>query len=422
MGTLNERQLCACGRGPVMTGKGCYACYYNYAPHEPLPAWLLVAIVQDSGQPVPPGLLRQAAAAPGPVLPAPERPAEPPGDGPGPEARCRTCGGAAAYRALCGMCEGREREARRDEWARRGARRYWDDAEAAAARGDRPKRTGRQYARVPQPAAIMAGVLAAEVNLLGGPEGEGKSLLARDWVLAVAAGLAWRGHAAEKRACLYVASEGTHDYAARWQTHPLYENAADNFYVLDEPVSLISAHDVAWLLAEYAAERPGLVVFDVVYGMGMSDDNGVKDALPVIAAMKRISAEWGAATLALGHPPHSGERRLRGSSMWRQLAAVDWHMADGRLSCEKSKIADKRGLGGGYVADYPALRWLGAAEVLGAEAERYGIVQRDIAARPGDTERQRAARLAPVMGVGMSRARQVIRGYLASQGGPGEAL
>jgi hypothetical protein len=117
--------------------------------------------------------------------------------------------------------------------------------------------------------------------------------------------------------------------------HPLWAAACERLLGLDEPVSLMSAADVGGLLDEYSDERPGLAVFDVIYAMGMADDNGIKDVAPVITSLKRISAEWGCATLALGHPGHNGERRFRGSSMWRQLAANEWNLADGELSCEK---------------------------------------------------------------------------------------
>ena len=100
-------------------------------------------------------------------------------------------------------------------------------------------------------------------------------------------------------------------------------------------MNLTSRDDVAWLLREYDAERPGLVVFDVIYGMGMADDSGVKDVGPVIGALKRIAAAWHAATLAIGHPGHNGARRFRGSSMWQQLAMTDWHMSDGLLTCQE---------------------------------------------------------------------------------------
>jgi hypothetical protein len=285
---------------------------------------------------------------------------------------------------------------------------------AEKARGPRIKRTAREYALIPPPPTIMENVLAAEINLLGGPTEAGKSLLARDWALTVATGQEWRGHAvAQPRYVLVVLSEGTHDFAERWMTQPLWQAAQNGIFILDEPVNLVHGDDVDWLLKEYAAERPGLVVFDVIYGMGMADDNGVKDVLPVLASLKRISAEWGAATLALGHPGHNGDRRFRGSSSWRQLAAVEWHMADGLLSCEKSKIANKYRLGAPCVPEYPRLRWPSKEDAIREVGERATHVHLDVEQHPDDSISDRARRLSPMWEVSHGYARRVIRAVLS---------
>lgn len=293
------------------------------------------------------------------------------------------------------------------------------DAEAAvAARGPRIKRNAREFALVERPKIIMDRTLAAEVNLLGGPSEAGKSLLARDWCMSVAAGVPWMEfEVAEQRNVLWIGSEGMHDFDTRFQGHRLWEKAADHIYVLDETVNLTSGTDVQWLLDEYAEERPGLVVFDVIYGMGMADDNGVKDVSPVLAAMKKISAQWGAATLALGHPPGGDQppRRFRGSSMWRQLAYTDWHMASGRLTCEKSKIADKSKLSKSYVREYPAIRWMSTSEVIGNAAAQHAyretLIRNDIVTYPGESDSKRANRLAELMELSPDRVRALIRDF-----------
>jgi hypothetical protein len=280
----------------------------------------------------------------------------------------------------------------------------------AAARGPRPKRRASEYALVEPPPAILDRILAAEVNLLGGPAEAGKSLLLRDWALAVASGQPWRGYpVVERRKVLIVLSEGTHDFAERWVDQPYWQEAADDIFILDEPVDLVHGDDVDWLLKEYADERPGLVGFDVVYGMGMSDDNGVKDVLPVLTAMKKISARWKAATVALGHPGHNGDRRFRGSSSWRQLAAVEFHMAENLLTCEKSKIANKHELSAAYTAAYPGLTWPSKADQIREVSERAAQVQRDVEERPGDSISERARRLAPRWNVSIDHARKLIR-------------
>jgi hypothetical protein len=293
--------------------------------------------------------------------------------------------------------------------ADRISRRLLDEEEAEANRAPRVRRTAREFAKVPPPEIVMAEVLAAEVNLLGGPSAAGKSLLARDWALHVAAGIAWRGHRVPgARGVLWVASEGTHDFADRWQTRPLWEQAADRIFVLDEPVNLLSETDVTDLLAEYAQDDIGLVVFDVIYGMGMADDNGVKEVTPVIHTLKRISREWGAATLALGHNGHNGERRFRGSSMWRQLAAVEHHMNDLRFSCEKSKIGDHRRLGAAYALEYPAVAWRAPMEAVKDEASRRRRIEEDIKRNPTLSDIERARQLAPDFGQKEDTVRKTI--------------
>jgi hypothetical protein len=148
----------------------------------------------------------------------------------------------------------------------------------------------------------------------------------------------------------------------------------------------------------------------------MADDNGVKEVLPVITALKKISAAFGAATLPIGHPPHnSTDRRFRGSSAWRQLAAVEWHMNESILSCEKSKIANTTALARHYSVDYPSLRVTAMSSIGGGGFDERGdMIRMDIKTHPDDSARDRAKRLAPVLGVGIERARQLIREVLSS--------
>lgn len=289
------------------------------------------------------------------------------------------------------------------------ARRELDAEEVEAARGPRTKRTLEEQLAVPPPDVVIEDVLAAEVNLLGGPSEAGKSLLARDWALAVARGESWWKHEVPAaRRVLWVASEGLHDLAERWQSQPGWEETAEHVLVLDEPVDLVRGNDADWLLKEYAEEKPGLVVFDVVYGMGLPDDNGTKDVVPLIGALKRISAEWEAATLAVGHPGHNGERRFRGSSAWRQLAATEWHLAGGTLSCEKSKLADKRRLTVPVQVAYPHLRQAEFGDVAAQVAERSRRIQADLREHPDDSQSARARRLHAGLGVSERTARRLV--------------
>jgi hypothetical protein len=297
------------------------------------------------------------------------------------------------------------------------------ELELAEVQGQRsPRRSAREFAKVPQPEPVIEGVLAADVNLLDGPPEAGKSIVAQEWVFTVATGEPWRGlyqpAGGQVRSVVWVASEGLHDFEVRWVGHPLWERAADRVYVEDQPIDLVRGGDVDWFLDRYrdlgTAVAPktvgvGLVVFDVIYGMGMADDNGTKDVLPVLTSMKRISAELHCATLALGHPPLTGDRRMRGSSNWRALAAVDWHLADGVLSCEKSKIADKHRLGATCRVEYPRVRWLSDTEALASLANRDALIRQDLELYPDESTSERARRLAPVLGLHVDSVRRLVR-------------
>lgn len=309
----------------------------------------------------------------------------------------------------------------KQEKSRRRARRRLDEEEMASARGPRTRRTAREFSTIPKPSVVMDDVLAAEVNLLGGPSAAGKSLIARDWSLHVATGAAWRGHSVtEPRAVLWVVSEGTHDFEERWCGQPLWEKAADQIFIVDEPINLVGRSDVDWLLDEYADVRPGLVIFDVIYGMGLPDDNGTKDVGPLIASLKRISAGFGGGTLAIGHNGHNGERRFRGWSGWRQLAAVEWHMADDSFTCEKSKIADKRRLSASYRVEYPDVVWQTPIEAVADVAGKVELIRRDVAQYPNATHSDRARRLMTALDMQLSTARKFISRVVSQTDGHAE--
>lgn len=252
---------------------------------------------------------------------------------------------------------------------RRVADRELDADEFMAGVGARPKMSMTERMAQDRPATVIDKALAAEVNLLGGPSAAGKSLIAREMALCVGSGEPWLGHdVPEARNVLWLASEGTHDLAERWRSHHLWDAAEGRLWLMEEPFNLLLPAEVDWLLSQYADERPGLVVLDVIYGFGVNDESS-KDVLPAFAAMKKIAAAWGCAVLAIGHTGHDEtQRRFRGSSVWRQLSAVEWHAAEGVLTCEKSKLAAAEALRYPYEVMFPLVRWIGSGEELSAAA------------------------------------------------------
>lgn len=306
-----------------------------------------------------------------------------------------------------------EEQATRDELrkqrVRRNAARQLLDEEMTEAQKNLHMWAGEEFAAQPAPEHIIDSVLAAEVNLIGGPSEAGKSLLARDFCLSVASGTPWNGHAPlARKHIVWVASEGLHDFPMRWTTRPSWNAAKDFVHVIPDPVNLVGNSGTEWLLQQVNGLDVGLFVFDVIYGMGMGDDNGVKDALPVINNLKRISAETGAGTVSLGHPPHDGQRRFRGTSMWRQLAYVEWHMADNLIDQRKSKIGVKEQHSYPYEVAYPDVELLTPAAMSARKAGAEQIVQRYIQSNPYLSDRQVADILSPMLDRSPETLRKIV--------------
>lgn len=292
-----------------------------------------------------------------------------------------------------------QRRALAREADQRWARRTLNEREETEARGERPKRDGAAYAALERPRPVLPGRLAAEVNLLGGPSEAGKSLLARDWALEVAA---------SGRNVLWIASEGMDDFDERWEAHPLWSNdVAARLFVLDEPVTIVHDVEVDWLLDEYRGERPALVVFDLIYDMGIRDDNSYEYLNPMFRSLKRLSAAWDAATLALGHNGHGRERRFRGSSSWRQRAYTEWHMAESVLSCEKSKIGRKPPPRA-YAINFPTIHWIDLPGGDLTDDDRERVIREHVQEFPDLSQAERGRQLAPILGLSADRVRKLI--------------
>jgi hypothetical protein len=228
--------------------------------------------------------------------------------------------------------------------------------------------------------------------------------MVRDWLCSLAAA---------GTNVLYCPTEGEFDMKERFAAHQSYDAARKHLAVLPEgsALSLASRADVDWLAGQCAGAGVRLIVLDMIYGFGITDDNTVAGIAPVIAGCKRLAGGLGACVLALGHPNLTGERRFRGSSMWRGAFDGEFHMADGRLSCEKHKYADKKKLGWPYAVEYPWLRKVKGIGVLVRHDAQEVMVAEDFRLHPGETDAKRARRLCGPMGLTEGYTRKLVAAY-----------
>ena len=255
------------------------------------------------------------------------------------------------------------------------------------------------------PQWVINNLLTAGLYGLAGPQEAGKSLLVRDWLNAVANGTTWQGYrVARPRSVSYVISEGHFDLDQRFAGIQM-----DNIWIFRQPVMLSNETAVDYFLRQHDGTDTGLVVFDIIYHMGVIDDNTMKDVKPVLAAGRRIAQALDCTVLVVGHPGHNTGRRFRGSSIWRNWFDGEFHMADGQITCEKHKYARKEAMEWEYdIGDWPDLSYLGMHAVLARES-RNARIREEVTANPGESARSIAARLAPVLDITPERIRQVIR-------------
>lgn len=204
-------------------------------------------------------------------------------------------------------------------------------------------------ATLPEPSWLVEDLLpAAGFSVLFGPSGTGKSFLALDWSLCVAAGLQWYGQDVNRGGVVYIAAEGVAGLYRRISAwlHARHQDAPDTIRFLGsainflEPVQLQRAKTAIGQLDQ----APALIVVDTMArSMTGGDENAARDVGQFIHAVDQLRAAHGAAALIVHHTGKDGEDE-RGSSALR--AAADAMLAlkpDGaslRLDSVKAKDSE----------------------------------------------------------------------------------
>ncbi len=155
-----------------------------------------------------------------------------------------------------------------------------------------------------------------EVGVLYGPPNSGKSFLALDWALHVAAGLPWRGHPVEQAPVVYFAGEGAFSLQRRIRAWLKYhEQTTAPVYFQTRPVDfrdddiIEEARDA---LAEYSEGthepglRPMLLIVDTLSQFfGGGEENG-PDMAQFVEHCRYLAQEEQCAVLIVHHTNKGG--------------------------------------------------------------------------------------------------------------------
>ncbi|MCH7935703.1 MAG: AAA family ATPase [Proteobacteria bacterium] len=210
--------------------------------------------------------------------------------------------------------------------------------------------TVEELEALPDPVWLIEGLLpeAALAELYGKP-GAGKSFLALDWVLSIAAGIVWLGHSLNQADAVYVSAEGGSGLKSRFAAWRAEHSGAnlDQVRFLKQPVNMLDPNDVKALIAAVRQTEldPALVVIDTLARcFGDGDENSARDMNAFVAGTDRIKTAFPQTTVLVVH--HCGKNPSRGDRGSTALpGATDTVMVltasnGGRsltLKCEKQK-------------------------------------------------------------------------------------
>ncbi len=187
-------------------------------------------------------------------------------------------------------------------------------------------------------------------SVVFGESNVGKSFLALDMGLHVAAGLPWHGSRIKSGTVVYIASEGGTGFlnrvAAIQKERPDLTNAANGkFFILPITVDLCASNDGPEIMAliKELTGSPALVIVDTLArSMGAGDENTSSDMGSFIGNIDAIRDRTGAHVMAIHHTGKDVSRGARGHSSLR--GAVDTEITltkeDGVIQAEAVKQRD----------------------------------------------------------------------------------
>ena len=188
-------------------------------------------------------------------------------------------------------------------------------------------------------------------SVIYGESNVGKTFLALDMALHIAAGEDWHGNRIhEPGQVVYVAAEGgtglnNRIAAMRKDRKALIDAAVQNFRLLAEGLDLCTGDD-AKHLAEGLANagiRPALIVIDTLARvMGNGDENTAKDMGQLVRSVDFLRAQTGAHVMVIHHSGKDATKGARGSGSLRAAADTEIELTrnEGIVTAEPKKQRD----------------------------------------------------------------------------------
>lgn len=213
------------------------------------------------------------------------------------------------------------------------------EADITDAKADKPNRftvvSAGEFSRGERPGWVIKGVLPrAELVVLFGESGSGKSFLSLDLAAAIVRGVEWRGHKTNKGRVVYIAAEGGGGFRNRLSAYQIKHGIDFDDYDLGiihaAPNFLEKADAVDIGRAILAAGRADVIFVDTfAQVMPGANENAGEDVGKALQHCRVIHKATGA-VVVLVH--HSGKDATKGARGWSGLRAA----ADAEIEVSKT--------------------------------------------------------------------------------------
>ncbi len=179
-----------------------------------------------------------------------------------------------------------------------------------------------QFHQHPAPGWIIKGVLPrAQLVVIYGAPGSGKSFMALDMAMAVARGGEWRGRKVKQGRVVYVAAEAARGFRNRTQAYCI-RNGLDDVPGLGIISSAPSLLNEDWSLLHESIGPADVIVVDTLSStLPGGDENSAETMTTAIANCKRLADATGALVILVHHSGKDASKGSRGHSSL--LGAVD---------------------------------------------------------------------------------------------------
>jgi hypothetical protein len=192
--------------------------------------------------------------------------------------------------------------------------------------------TGGEFAARPSPPWIIKGALPeADLGVIYGASGSGKSFIVLDMALAIVRGLSWRGLKTKQGRVLYIAAEGGGGVSQRLKAYAQHHNVDIGSLpigIIHDAPNLLVEEDVTELVKSIIAAGSGdLIVADTFAQLtpGANENSG-EDMGKALRHARSIRDATGSMVLLVHHSGKDASKGARGWSGVRAAADVEFEV------------------------------------------------------------------------------------------------